>query len=127
MNTTDRTELCKKLRKQLHELKTTLETTLPIVTNDIRDLRESEELVNSTTRDSRKLPHARDRDRFPEGFSHPQNVNFHNDITLNFNPAIKNLENLLKNWEIYGETIAKELKAHQQAIQQDLERRIKGD
>ena len=83
--------------------------------------------MNRATGDSRKLPHERDRDRFPEGFSRPSNIDVHTDINMRFDYGIESLEKLLKNWEIYGKSIEKALKDHQQAIQQDLERRKKGD
>ena len=127
MNATERKELSNQIRKQLHELKATLTVKLPIIRNDVQDLQESEELVNSATGESRKQPYAREYTRFPEGFTRPSNINVHDRIDLPLKEATENLESLLKNWIIYGETIEKELKLHQQAIQQDIERRLKGD
>ena len=127
MNATERQELAKQIRRQLHELKTTLEVKLPIVGNDVQDLQESEELVKRATGESQRPHYERDSTRFPEGFSHPSNIDVHTDIDMRFKHGIESLEKLLKNWIIYGETIEKELKCHQQAIQQDIERRLKGD
>ena len=127
MNATERKELSNQIREQLRELKTTLDGKLPIIGNDVKYLEESEELVNRATGESRKLPYERDSALFPEGFSRPSNIDVHTDIDMRFKHGIESLESLLKNWIIYGETVEKELKRHQQAIQQDIERRLKGD
>ena len=127
MNATERKELSNQIREQLRELKTTLEVKLPIIRNDVQDLQESEELVNSATGESRKQPYDRGYTRFPEGFTHPSDIDVHIGINLPLKKATETLESLLKNWILYGETIEKELKLHQKAIQQDIERRLKGD
>ena len=127
MNATDRKELAEEMRKQLHELKTTLETKLPIIRNDVKDLEESEELVKRATGQSLQQPFERQVIRFPERFSRPSNIDPHTNIDGHFKSGIESLESLLTNWIIYGETIEKELKQYQQAIQQDIERCIKGD
>ena len=127
MNTTDRNELCKKLRKQLNELKITLEATLPRITNDIRDLKESEELIDRVTGNSPKSPYDTESNRYPIRFGGRPFEEVNTKICLSVMSDIRNLQSLLEDWETYGETIAKELKDHEQAIQQDIERRIKGN
>ena len=127
MNTTERNELCKKLRKQLNELKITLEATLPRITNDIRDLKESQELVDRATGNSQKSPYGTESDRFPIRFSGRPVEETNTKIFLSVQTDIRNLDSLLNDWEIYGKTIEEELRLNQQAIQQDIERRIKGD
>ena len=124
MNATERQESAKQIREQLRELKRTLDATLPMIRNDVQDLEESEALIKIATGESREQSYITE---IPQGFIPPSNIKVHEDINLPLEQVTKTLESLLENWITYGNTIESELNRHESAIQQNIERRLKGD